>query len=249
MADKISEHLHMHDRVAPSLGYLFIEDESGEKGLGLEYWPRFRSLVRSKRPGSSIELELSYLVSLGRSVPVATLADHIIQQWDEKHDDSIIVEFLQRQYSEMSTERRTALLDILLSRFAAETQKTQDYAMEEMKRRRYDEIDDEVAAAYHLERLASDFAGENNPQWQRQQFQRQFAETALHRPLLVEKMAVAERADIRMLAVGAVREHPSPRFRGLLQTLLEDENPGVRAAASAAQAHWDELKAEMSPLQ
>jgi HEAT repeat protein len=109
----------------------------------------------------------------------------------------------------------------------------------------FDEIDDAAAVEYHLRTLREPAPRNRNKQQIFSQFSQQLAKTAAERPLLVEAIATAEEPEIRLLAVPALREHPSPKYRALLDKLLQDDDERVRLAATAANDELDVLRADV----
>jgi hypothetical protein len=61
---------------------------------------------------------------------------------------------------------------------------------------------------------------------------------------LVAMLSGADQPRLRLLAVGALREHPTPEQRKLLDKLLNDADPAVRSAAQAIAERLKALAAE-----
>ena len=59
--------------------------------------------------------------------------------------------------------------------------------------------------------------------------------------MLIKVLVSAEESDIRKLGIAALRQHPTPRNRKLLQSLLHDEDDSIKESAEEVQKSWDNL--------
>jgi hypothetical protein len=60
---------------------------------------------------------------------------------------------------------------------------------------------------------------------------------------LVAMLAESDKPELRLLAMEALKEHPTPKNRKLLEKLLKDSDKGVRAAAEKVSNHLKTLSA------
>lgn len=253
MADQITQFLTFHDDVAAKLPFLFLDNQRGPRSIGWRYWPRFRDTVARDKSDDALYLQVAYLVALETASTIDMYVDAWTDDWTARHDSSSTEEAL-KPLGKLPEAKRAAVLDRLLEHFTAVAQEPRDqqqrmalpeYVLRKLREARYDKIDDAASFAYQLQQLREEPRPGTSKEWQRKRFAEQLAQTAAARPLLVEAVATAPEAEFRLLAIDALRDHPSPRNQRLLAALVDDNDEAVRAAAEAAEAHLDTLRASM----
>jgi len=214
--------------------------------LAKEYWPRFSRLARQKSPDYALETQWQYLLKMGETA-TATM---FVEAWQETNIDlgdyHNAIDLLDQLESSTQAEVVKQLVRQVqdhpenLARMLNDSrQRTEqiisvlEYYTHGSKRQR------EAAALYRnlqegrptdQERLRK-----NVPSW---------LTHAQPDSLLVEMLARSEDSDLRLMVMGALREHPTPEHRRLLEQLLEDPDPAVRTAARDGTAQLKTLAAE-----
>jgi len=241
MADlAVQDNIH---RLSEKLNFLFLDvNDLGEKSLAAEYWPRFNRVVRDGRTGSfALELQFEYLA---RIEPAST-AEMYVQAWKNHRGDE--TEF----YSALDKLRE---LTIPLAK------RKQIHAA--LARAVQDDVSD-ITGYSDENRLRKDILmalkGRIPPWTEQDQAQHIFAqlqqEDAHYKPEtvaawlaherpdhpLVKILADWEKPEFRSLVMGAIREHPTPHNREILQKLLSDESEQVRAAAGTVATQLEAL--------
>jgi hypothetical protein len=245
MADQVAEYPASVDEVQAALPFLFTENELGAESIGRRYWPRYQEVVQRKRPYRDLEPQLSYLVCLGEAAEAEMFINVLIAAWDARPNEMDFVQFRLRQLDKLPVEKQAAVLDGLLAHIAARDQTARPpnfFEQNDLRRARY-EIDDAASVAYQLKGLRTEPSAADGYLFQQPAFADRLAETASRRPMLVEALATAPEAELRLLALDALRADPLPPFQKLLPALLQYPDEKVRTAAEGVQKQWDSLRA------
>jgi len=216
--------------------------------LAKEYWWRFSRLVRRESPDEALKTQWRYLLRMGETATASMFVEawqETVIEWTdffsavslldelEPSTQAEVVKQLVQQVrdhpenlarvlgSPDSPNQTEQVISVLESH-------THGSARQAKAERLYRDL--QQAGPVEMERLRK-----NVPLW--------LAHTQPDHPL-VEMLAGSEDPDLRLMVMGALREHPTPEHRRLLEQLLEDPVPAVRTAAMDVEAHLKALAAE-----
>jgi hypothetical protein len=248
MADRLSEHLFV-SLSDHGLEFLFLDLDLGPNSLALGYWPRFKEAA-NRQKHDALSLQYQYLV---RMEPLSTV-DMYVQCWKEfrgdpkgRGDPTEFREALDclaksRVPYRKRQEIHAALAD-QIQRDVGNVEAT--LGPDERNLRRYLPVHrfqlvhlEEILLPITDEARAPDLLAELRAGSSR--YQPEYVATWLahgapaHR--LVRMLAEANEPSLRLLVMGALREHPTPANRAILQKLLHDNDEQVRKAAGAGAA-------------
>ena len=207
--------------------------------LAMKYWPRFARLARRESREGALQMQWQYLLRLGDAATPRMFAD----AW--KETDVGLNEFYEavRLLRRFAPGRRDKVVDLLVQQI------TQDHGRSAPVYQGFESVDAVVSTLVSRARGGDDARledlqlgdadtqarlRENVPMW--------LAHTEPQSPL-VGMLARSDDPDLRLLAMKALQEHPTPEHRALLEKLLQDPVPDVRAAAEEVAAHLDGLRA------
>lgn len=216
--------------------------------LAKEYWPRFARLARRQSPDFALETQWRYLLKMGNLATPSMYVD----AWEETNielgdfhnaldlldalDPDKQVEVVARLIRQVR-ERPENISRVLQGFDSPERviSQLQAYSEGSAKDRRARLLfsDLQEATGDETNRLRG-----NVPLW--------LAHAQPESPL-VEMLATSDAPELRLMVRDALREHPTPHHRELLDRLLQDPVPAVRAAAKEVAADLAQLAAE-SPL-
>jgi hypothetical protein len=245
MANHLVDTLHgMRDDVSAKLPFLFVENELGPASIGRKYWPRFREIVE-RDPHDALDKELGYLIALGAAAEPRMYVDVVSNAWNRKPEQHAIVEFVQWRLPDVPIAVRADVLDGIIASVAADerAKSSTNWGLRELRKARYLEIDDAASVAYLLKWFRDELPKDEQPGRSLRWFKdEELPKMAARRPLLVAALATAPETDLRLLAISAIRNTPTPQNQELLGRLLEDDDERVRTAAKSAAAYWESLR-------
>lgn len=241
----------MADESLRRLNFVFLDNDKGERSLAARFWPQFRATLEPGHVMHPAAIKLRYLV---KAEPAFSDSE-LIDAWLTSNDAHEATECL-RELAGLSTAKRTEVLDAMIDLLMEEWddrpftgdrwtnwKSERQQVICELNRLRFKETDDETAATRILAELRSnEVTGSNALFRSRDRFRSWLVEAAAKRPILVSALTTVEDPKLRLLAIPALKEHPIPAYRKMLQTLREDENESVRAAANEVQTYWEELR-------
>ena len=212
--------------------------------LAKKYWPRFARLARQESPHYALETQWRYLLEMGKTAT----ADMFVDAWKETniHPDDFqqAAGLLDQLGPETQAEVVGQLVELVeelpenISRVLKDFDSSNVVSILEAHAHG-DKQQREAAGLYRdlQEGSASEQQRlrKNIPLW--------LAHTQPDSPL-VAMLAESDDPDLRLMVIGALREHPTPQHQRLLEQLLEDPAPAVRAAAKNVAAYLRTLAAE-----
>ena len=218
-----------------------------EPWLAKAYWPRFAQLARQKSPSYALETQWRYLLKMGD----AATADMFAQAWKDTNielDDY-------RQAEELIPQLKPAMRQQVVDKLVAQVESNpeniarvlkefgpkdkviaglRERAKESKLHRDEQYVRDLQTGSPDQERLRK-----NIPLW--------LANDEPYSPL-VKMLAESDKPQLRLMAMGALKQYPTPANRAILQGLLKDKDATVQKAAMEIDADLRKLAAQ-SPLQ
>jgi hypothetical protein len=214
--------------------------------LAREYWPRFARLARQKSPDSALETQWRYLLKMGGAATPKMFVDAWRKTNIERYDFQQAVDLLDELESDIQAE--------VVEQLVERVEKYPENIARVLKDDSSDRVVSILKAHAHGDKRQRVAAGvlrdlqKGNPREQkrlRKHIPLWLAHTQPDSPL-VKTLAGADDADLRLMVMGALREHPTPQNRRLLEQLLEDTDPAVRESAKEAATYLKSL-ADESP--
>lgn len=217
------------------LDFLFEDLDRASESLAVKYWPRFRALASTKQPDTLL-FQYYYLVHME---PLSTV-DMYVKCWrDYRADRSCFYEALEVfDKLVLRLDKREQILTALkrhvernVSNVTGESdqQRLRKYLLERMKEKLLLQNDSRQAEDIfgELKVKNAKYKSENVAAW---------LEHAEPRHPLVKMLVDSNEPGLRMLVMGALKEHPIPANRAILQRLLRDSDERVRKAAEEVAA-------------
>ncbi len=213
--------------------------------LAKEYWPRFARLARQKSPHYALKTQWRYLLEMGKTAT----ADMFVDAWKETNID--LDDFQQAAYilDQLGPKTQADVVGQLVEQVEEHPENiarvlkgfdSSDRIVSILKSHAHGDKQQRQAATLPRE------LQEGSPAEQqrlRKNIRLWLTHTQPGSPL-VATLAESDDPDIRLLVTGALREYPTPRHRRLLEQLLEDPSPAVRAAAKDVSTYLKTLAAE-----
>ncbi len=238
----------LNERSFLSLGergfeFLFLDLDLGANSLALRYWPRFKEAATHEKH-DALSLQYQYLA---RMEPLSTV-DMYVQCWKEfRGDETGFYEALDSlAKSSVPYHKRQEIHAALADQIQRNVKNVEaPYQPDERSVRRnlllhLEEkllpITDEARAAGLLAELQA-----GSPRYKPENVAAWLTQGAPAHPL-VGMLADANAPSLRLLVMGALREHPTPANQALLQKLLHDGDAQVRGAAQTVAAALTTLK-------
>ncbi len=242
MADRLNERtfLSLGER---GLEFLFLDLDLGSNSLAMKYWPRFKEAAAHERH-DALSLQYQYLV---RMEPLPTV-DMYGQCWKEFRGGETEFHGALGNLAKSSVpyHKRQEIHAALADQIQRDVRNIEaPYQPDEQSMRRnllihLEEkllpITDAARAPdlfAELQAGSSRYKPENVAAW--------LAHGAPAHPL-VGMLADANAPSLRLLVMGALREHPTPASQAILQKLLRDDDEQVRRAAEAVATALAALK-------
>ncbi|HUT28203.1 MAG TPA: hypothetical protein VMX13_00315 [Sedimentisphaerales bacterium] len=210
-------------------GFLFIDNN-----LALKYWPRFRARTASRDKGyRALKQQFHYLVNME---PVSTV-DMYVNAWRAySHDYDNFQEALSalKNLAESKKEKVISAIEQAIKEDVShikgfpgdDEDGCRDYLLRHIE-------DDEWTAnreardiIENLKAGTDKYKGEAVATW---------LERAKPDHPLVKMLAESEEPELRLLVMGALKAHPTPENRKVLEKLLNDSDERVRSAAMEVQ--------------
>ena len=213
--------------------------------LAKEYWPRLARLARQKSPDYALETQWRYLLKMGK----AATADMFVEAWKETNiylDDFYnAVDLLDPLRPDTQAEVVGQLVQQVEEHPAnigrvLKGLHSKDRVLSMLKAHAHGNKRQREAAMLlrglqDANRAGQERLRKNIPLW--------LAHTQPNSPM-VAMLARSDAPDLRLMVMGALREHPTPQHQQLLEHLLEDPVPSVRTAAKDVAARLKTLAAE-----
>ena len=219
--------------------FLFLDLDKGRNSLAAKYWPSFSARAAARGTWQPLNQMCRYLAMME---PVST-AQQYVDAWRAVVKDQPDRQFAIRELAALPAGKRKAVIDAVRKEVLSDPRYAKGGSEEpwlsNILRALDDQFPDDVQARQIMEGLVRGGKDDPSPQnvalW--------LEHTRPDRPL-VAMLAGADQAKLRLLAMGALREHPTPENRQILAKLLDDADAAVRAAAEKVAAHHKALAAE-----
>ncbi len=224
--------------VSDELNFLFLDLDLGKDSLAIRYLPRFKELTSSEH--YSLRLQIEYLI---KAEPVSTPQMYVQTLRNFRGDYRDCHDAFDRfGKMELELDKRKQIFDAMTEAIEADVSNLEgEDDPNELRRRVLQNLKDELLPwtkhnwaediLSQLKEGRRDYKADEIAAWVEHEEQ--------GHPL-VKMLAGAGEARLRVLVMGAVREHPTPENRALLDKLLNDSDDAVRAAAERTA---EELKA------
>lgn len=216
--------------------FLFMDLDLGPKSLAAEYWSRLISVVRDDQ---RLETQFSYLV---RMEPVS-VPDMYVQAWRQHVGDGFSFRSAIQKLSSLPLARQQEVVSALRSEAQRSAENINDRAKNDSRSYLLRELDDCLLRGTHYkaEQIMTDLTGKQSPEMRKAIPEWLTMNEPDH--AVVALLADSTDPTLRILVMGALRNHPSPAHRAILTRLLADPDPHVRAAAKQVRADLDQLLA------
>jgi hypothetical protein len=214
----------------------------------MKYWPRFRDLIAIKEPRQALELQFKYLI---RMEPLSTI-DMYVQCWKKFNNDYDIFEYAIDGFNrpEIPRIKREQIYSVIVDcinrdvsniEYDESRRRLREYLLQQLRSELLPLEEDEQAKEIfnELRIQSSKYQPENVAIW--------LANDEQTHPL-INMLAEADEPELRLLVMGALREHPIPANRAIMKKLLQDTDKEVRMAAQEVAAEVEKLKVT-PPLQ
>jgi hypothetical protein len=219
----------------------FITEDAA---LAKEYWPRLANLARQKSSLEPLQVQWYYLVKIGDAATV----DMFAETWRETNFKNLDIDRALNVLDKLDPPKQREVIDALVREIRKNPSKVETlqkmYGSLEnviVKIKAHDQQAERERIFAVLQKGPSNNPGTEAamlwqyvPQW--------LAHTEPDSPLLT-MLAESDKPDLRLLAMDALREHPTPKNRKLLEKLLKDSDKGVRAAAEKVSGQLKTLSA------
>jgi len=244
MADAIMQSYPDHYEVAPRLGFMFMKSGSKKtppehQSLARQYWPRFLATFSVNHFHNATATKAAYLVAAEPEFSASEYVD-VFADAPDVHDATESFKVLDA----LPLTKRTEVLDAMRTMKDWEERKQPEWLTKSngfffrnLNRVRYELIDDQAAADYFLTGLQN---GEQRFHFGKP-FEEWLTEHVAERPVLLRALAQAEEADIRMLGIRAIGEHPTPANRESLKTLDDNGDATIKQEIAAIRQRWAKL--------
>jgi hypothetical protein len=236
MADRLNER-SFQSLSERRLGFLFRDFDTGSRSLALSYWSRFKEATAQEKH-DALSLQYQYLV---RMEPLPTV-DMYVQCWQEFRGDptefyEALDSFAQSSVPYRKRQEIHAALADTIRRDIGNIEAAYEPDKQRLRRDVLARLEEKLLPITDQARaedlLAALRAG--SPRYKPENVAAWLAHGApAHR--LVRMLAEANEPSLRLLVMGALREHPTPAHRAILQRLLHDPDEQVRGAAQAVAA-------------
>lgn len=225
------------------LEFLFLDLDLGTQCLAMQYWPRFKERA-AQRKHEALSLQYQYLV---RMEPLSTV-DMYVQCWREFSGDPMMFRegidaFARSSIPYDKRQRIHVALKDAVQQGRMHAEPTSRRNEQDARRELLGYLDSRLVPITDVERAGdlisalragdSTYPPESVAVW--------LAHSEPSHPL-VRMLAEANEPSLRLLAMGALREHPTPANRAILDKLLVDADEQVRSAAEGVAKELAALK-------
>ncbi len=244
MADVLVNDMRM--RWNDELAFLFDDIDRGSESLAVKYWPRFRRLTNKKKH-DALSLQYHYLL---RMEP-ATTVDMYVQCWkDYRADWSYFHEALDVfDKLVLRLDKREQIVTALIRLVEQDMSNvTHDSDPQRERRNLLMRLKGKLLPLQGIQlRLAENIIAQlkaNSSEYKAENVAAWLENEPTHP--LITMLVDSNEPELRLLVMGALKEHPNPANRAILQRLLGDSDERVRKAAEEVAAELKAL-AEMPP--
>lgn len=222
------------------LDFLFLDLDRGHVSLARKYWPRYRALAA--RAGQfSLTYQWRYLV---RAEPVSTV-EMYVEAWRSLQYDDDSRHSACDEFKPLPPEKRDAVVDALVREvqenptpptgWRKSVSAWQDRMVRSLRAEKL--VGDEPVARSRLAYLRA------NPSDDKRSSMALWLQHSRPDHPLVAMLASEADPALCLLAMGALKAHPTPHNREILQQLLADPHSSVKAAAEDVEAGLEALAA------
>jgi hypothetical protein len=244
MADTICE--NRLDFCFDDLRFVFMDP-----WLAKRYWPRFARLARHASGAENLKIQWEYLVRMGDAASV----DMFVAAWKDTRLSSSDYWQAPNTLERLKPPMRGQVLAALVRQVRKDDGNLADVwntvsgrTPAEKKESVISMLESRDAATAKLRKAETIFAdlkkgrnAKNEDLWRNVPL---WLEESQPDSPLTAMLANADKPDLRLMAVGALREYPIPERRALLDKLLKDSDSTVRAAAERASQRLKKLAAQ-----
>jgi hypothetical protein len=218
--------------------FLFLDLDKGANSLAARYWPNFRTRAAGHH-WQPLNQMWRYLMMME---PVSTVEQYV-DAWRAVVKDQPDRQFAIRELAPLPAGKRKTVIDAVRKEVLSDPRYAKGGSEEpwlsNILRALDEQLPDDVQARQIMEGLVRGGKDDPSPQnvalW--------LEHTRPDHPL-VAMLAGADAPKLRLLALGALREHPTPEHRQMLDKLLNDADPAVRAVAAEVAERLKDLAAE-----
>lgn len=241
MADTVVQ--EVFHKLEDKLNFLFLDLGLGEDCLAYKYWPRFRTLTDQKRPRDALRLQFEYLARMEPGIGVQMYVDSWKNHRGDYDSFQEAADELDRLPIDTDKKRQ---LHAALSRLVQDDVSNIIADSDQERRQAQDDL---------LTELESELLPWNHQQWAQHILSKLEGAGSDYQPHeiaawleherpdhpLVKMLADADTPQLRTLVTGAIKAHPTPENREVLDKLLKDSDEQVRNEAQVAAAQLKEL--------
>jgi len=226
-----------HTELQPP-SFLFLDLDKGTNSLAARYWPSFHARAAGHR-WQPLNQMWRYLVMME---PVSAVEQYV-DAWRAVTKDQGDKPSALRELAALPAGKRKAVIDAVRKEVLSDPRYAKGGSealwLDSILRKLDDQLPDDVQARQIMEGLVRGGKDDPSPQnvalW--------LEHTRSDHPL-VAMLAGADQPRLRLMVMGALREHPTPEHRQMLDKLLNDADPAVRAAAAEVAERLKALAAE-----
>ena len=220
------------------LPFLFMDLDKGKNSLAAKYWPKFSSHALTN-DWQAVKAMWRYLV---RMEPVSTPQQYV-DAWRPVTRNQVENQYAIPELASLPPAKRQEVIDAIRKEVLSDPRYAKGGSEEgwlsNILRALDDQLPDDVQAKRIMEGLVRGGKDDPSPEkialW--------LEHTRPDHPL-VAMLVAADAPKLRLLALGALREHPTSENRQILARLLDDADPAVRAAAAEVAERLKGLAAE-----
>lgn len=245
LADSIGEEIRFDwDSIKRELDFLFYDLDKGRESLAYRYWPKLRQDVQTSRR-YVLRTQWQYLV---QAEPVST-AQMYLDAWRSTKIDHIDCSVAWRLLEGLPDDKRKAVAAAVLEQVQKDVSNLEDRRTDTDQRRKeviriiQPHLEDGNADQRQTNRILASLRDKNGKYKPAEVSA--WLEEGRPGHLLVSMLVDSNEPELRLLVMGALKEHPTPANRAILQKFLQDSNEEVRKTAEEVAAELKAL-AEMS---
>ena len=239
MADSVADRMNMS--WLDDLDFIFIDKYLGEESFAYKYWPRFKEIVSVKKIWDALELQYQYLF---RMEPLSTV-DMYVQCWKSHSSDysdfesaidcfsdaEIAPDKRQKIYSALAEQVDSTISNITDEITESNKRNILQYLRSELLREEPNEYAQRIYQS--LKTSGTQYKPENVASW--------LANEEQTHPL-IKMLIESDKPQLRLLVMGALKEHPIPSNMAILKKFLNDSGEEVHNAAEHVMLELEQLK-------